>query len=75
MKALGRLVIVKATRGGGGGGGDTILYTQHATKIDSLNGQGEVDYIYILMRNISSPPPRNIPPPKRKCCGPDPPPN
>ena len=43
MKALGRLVIVKAG-GGGGGGTDTILYSQHATKIGSYNGQGEVDY-------------------------------
>ena len=44
MKALGCLVIVKATRGGGGGGTDTILYSQHATKIGSHNGLGEVDY-------------------------------
>ena len=42
MKALGRLVIVKATKGGGGT--DTILYSQHATKISSHNGQGNVDY-------------------------------
>ena len=40
------LVIVKATKGGGGGGAggggrtDTILYSQHATKIGSHNGQG-----------------------------------
>ena len=40
MKALGRLVIVKATKWGTG----TILYSQHATKIGSQNGQGEVDY-------------------------------
>ena len=40
MKALGSLVIVKATKGGTG----TILYSQHATKIGSHNGQGEVDY-------------------------------
>ena len=40
MKALGRLVIVIATKGGT----DTILYSQHATKIGSHNGQGEVDY-------------------------------
>ena len=40
MKALGRLVIIKATNGGTG----TILYSQHSTKIGSHNGQGEVDY-------------------------------
>ena len=42
IKALGSLVIVKATnRGGGGGGGtDAILYSQHAIKIGSHNGQG-----------------------------------
>ena len=39
MKGLGRLVIVKATKGGT----DTILYSQHATKIGSHNGQGEMD--------------------------------
>ena len=39
MKVLGRLVIVKATKGGT----DTILYSQDATKIGSHNGQGEVD--------------------------------
>ena len=39
MKALGRLVIVKATKEGT----DTILYSQHGTKIGSHNGQGEVD--------------------------------
>ena len=33
------IVIVKATRGGGGGT-DTILYSQHATKIGSHNVQG-----------------------------------
>ena len=48
MKALGCLVIVKATTGGGGGGGgggtDTILSLQNATKIGSHNGLGEVDY-------------------------------
>ena len=47
MKGLERLVIVKATRGGGGGGADTIFYSQHATKIGSHNGQGEVDYYQI----------------------------
>ena len=36
MKALGRLVIVKATKGTTG----TILYSQHAIKKDSNNGQG-----------------------------------
>ena len=40
MKVLRRLVIVKATKGGT----DTILYSQHATKIGSHNGQGVVDY-------------------------------
>ena len=40
MKALGRLVIVKATKGGT----DAVLYSQHTTKIGSHNGQGEVDY-------------------------------
>ena len=43
MKALGRLVIVKATKGGT----DTILYSQNATKIGSHNGQWEVDYYQI----------------------------
>ena len=33
------IVIVKAARGGGGGGTDTILYSQHATKIGSQHGQ------------------------------------
>ena len=40
MKALGRLFIVKATKGGT----DTFLYSQHATKIGSHTGRGEVDY-------------------------------
>ena len=40
MKALGRLVIAMATKGGT----DTFLYSPHATKIGSHNGQGEVDY-------------------------------
>ena len=47
MKALGCLVIAKATGGGGGGGGwgtDTILYSQHATKIGRHSGLWEVDY-------------------------------
>ena len=39
MKALGRLVIVKATKVGA----DTILYSQHATKIASHNVQGELE--------------------------------
>ena len=39
MKALGRLVIVKATKWGTG----TIFYSQHATKIGH-NCQVEVDY-------------------------------
>ena len=34
----------KSYRGGGGGGGGlTLLYSQHATKIGSHNGLGEVD--------------------------------
>ena len=34
----------KRYKGGGGGGTDTILYSQHATKLGSHNGQGEMDY-------------------------------
>ena len=40
VNSMGHLVIVKATKGGT----DTILYSQHVTKIGSHNGQGEVDY-------------------------------
>ena len=47
MKALGRLVIVKAIKGGGGRL-ILFLYSQHATKIGSHNGQGEVDYYQTL---------------------------
>ena len=36
MKAL----VVKATKGGT----DTILYSRHATKVSSHNGQVEVEY-------------------------------
>ena len=38
-EGTGALVIVKATMGT-----DTILYSHHAIKIGSHNGQGEVDY-------------------------------
>ena len=40
MNALGRLVIVITTLGGT----DTFLYSQHASKVGSHNGRGEVDY-------------------------------
>ena len=43
MKALVAFSDSKSCKGGGGGGTYTILYSQHATKIGSHNGQGEVE--------------------------------
>ena len=44
MKALGAFSDSNSYRGRGGGGTDTILYSQHSSKIGSHNGQGEVGY-------------------------------